>query len=132
MKRFFFLFGVFIFTSFTTIYAQMTAQQIINKSIEKAVGEKFNQANIYFTFRGKEYRSVRDNGEYQLERIVMQKNDLIHDILSNKGLSRSVNNCQIKVADSMIARISEGVNSVHYFANLPYGLNAAAVHKELV
>ena len=39
MKRFFFFFGVLIFTSFTTIYAQMTAQQIINKSIEKEGGE---------------------------------------------------------------------------------------------
>ena len=34
--------------------------------------------------------------------------------------------------DSLAGPISEGVNSVHYFAQLPYGLNAPAVIKELL
>lgn len=132
MKRFLFLFGVLIFTSFTTLQAQFSAQEIIDKSIENAGGERFDQANIHFTFRGKQYRSVRNKGAYQLERIVNQNNTAILDVIDNTGLSRNIDNCKVQVADSLVGRISEGVNSVHYFAQLPYGLNAAAVNKELV
>ncbi len=130
-KFLFFLVGL-IFISFTTIKTQITADDIINRAIKVAGGERFDTATIHFTFRGKEYRSVRNNGYYQLERKVTGDNGVFHDIVTNKGLSRSINNCPMIVADSLITRISDGVNSVHYFANLPYGLNAIAVNKEFV
>ncbi|MDH7448291.1 DUF6503 family protein [Aquimarina sp. 2201CG14-23] len=131
MKRFMFLLSVLVFASFTTVVTQFSAQEIINKTIENAGGSRFDNSSIHFTFRGKKYRSTRSNGNYQLERLVSGNDGLVHDILSNKGLSRSVESCSVKVVDSMITKISDGVNSVHYFANLPYGLNAPAVQKEL-
>ena len=36
------------------------------------------------------------------------------------------------LADSTRSKLSNAVNSVHYFAYLPYGLNGSAVHKELL
>ena len=132
MKKFSFIALLIICVSFATIPVQFSAQQIIDKAINNAGGSSFEKANVRFTFRGKEYSSKRDQGNYQLERTMLQGDDLIHDLIDNKGLSRTINNCPIKVVDSMVSKISEGVNSVHYFANLPYGLNAGAVHKELV
>ncbi|AXT50096.1 deoxyribose-phosphate aldolase [Aquimarina sp. BL5] len=132
MRKFSFLVVLLFLTSFTVVTIQFSAEQIVNKTIENAGGSKFDKASIRFTFRGKEYRSVRSNGNYQLERFMSSTDGVVHDILNNSGLSRSMENCTVKVVDSMVTKISDGVNSVHYFANLPYGLNAPAVNKELV
>jgi len=114
------------------VSAQFSAQQIIDKAILNAGGVEYNtNTSVRFTFRGNSYRSYRHKGNYQLERITFKGAKQVHDVLSNKGLYRSINNCQITVADSLITKISDNVNSVHYFANLPYGLNAPAVRKEL-
>ncbi len=132
MQRYILLLSFVIFSSFAALNAQSTAQEIVDKAIEKAGGTRFENAIIHFTFRGKRYRSKRDEGVYELERFVDSPKGVIHDIVSNSGLERTLENCPVKVADSLISRISDGVNSVHYFANLPYGLNAPAVKKELV
>ncbi|WP_378172997.1 DUF6503 family protein [Aquimarina sp. SS2-1] len=132
MKKFSFIILTLFLTPFTTVYCQFSAQQIIDKAIENAGGAKFEETKIHFTFRGKEYRSTRNAGRYRLERLVPSTNGLVHDVLNNTGLSRYVDNCPVKVVDSIVTKIGDGVNSVHYFANLPYGLNAPAVNKELV
>jgi len=123
---------LFVCISCAWLTPQFSAQDIVNKTIENAGGVKFDHTHIRFTFRGKEYRSVRSNGQYQLERKILGKEGMVHDVVNNDGLSRSIESCTVKVVDSLVTKISDGVNSVHYFANLPYGLNAPAVHKELV
>ncbi len=132
MKRYLLLFLVVFFSSFTLLSIQFSAQEIVDRTIEKAGGSRYDNAIIDFTFRGKRYRSKRNEGIYELERFANSPKGLIHDMISNSGFKRTIENCPVKVADSLITRISDGVNSVHYFANLPYGLNAPAVNKELV
>ncbi|WP_299440554.1 DUF6503 family protein [uncultured Aquimarina sp.] len=132
MKKFSFLMLLLFSGLFSTVTAQFSGDEIVDKTIEKAGGSRFDKASISFTFRGKEYRSARSNGNYQLERLIPGTDGMVHDILNNHGLSRSIESCKVKVVDSMVTKISDGVNSVHYFANLPYGLNAPAVNKELV
>ena len=56
---------------------------------------------------------------------------VINDVLNNTGFKRFVNDSLIKVPDSMATRYSSSVNSVHYFAHLPYALNDRAVNKQL-
>ena len=123
-----------IILTVTVAKGQKTAQEIVNEAIDVAGGELYDKAIISFRFRDKEYISRRDNGLYSLERIDRTKDSdrEIRDVVTNKGLVRTVDNCIINVADSLVARISDGVNSVHYFANLPYGLNDNAVIKEKV
>ncbi len=110
----------------------LTAQEIIDKAIKTSCQGKCDDAVIEFTFRDNKYRSSRNGGFYKLERIKMDSLDEIHDIVSNKGLMRFVNKMQVTVPDSLANGISDGVNSVHYFAQLPYGLNDEAVHKKLI
>ncbi len=131
MQRYIILIGL-VFYSFTGVMAQVSAKEIIDRTIEKAGGDRYDRAIIHFTFRGKQYHSKRNNGNYQLERFIYKNKETIHDVVSNSGLKRTINNCPITIADSLVTRVSDGVNSVHYFANLPYGLNASAVKKELV
>ncbi len=132
MLRYSFLFLIFVFCSYTILSTQFSAQEIVNKTIENAGGSRYDNAIIHFTFRGKRYSSKRNEGLYRLERFVDGANGEIHDVVSNKGLERTIENCPVKVVDSLRSRISDGVNSVHYFASLPYGLNAKAVNKELI
>ena len=109
---------------------KLTAQKIVDEAIMTTCNGLCDAADITFTFRDKKYRSIRKNGSYKFSRIV--KNSLLDivDEVSNEGFQRYVHDTPVKMPDSLVVNISEGVNSVHYFAQLPYGLNAPAVVKE--
>lgn len=110
----------------------LTAQQIIDKAISKACNGACETATITFTFRDNQYKSVRNGGTYSLERKIKDSTGILIDVVSNSGLQRIKNETIIKVPDSLKTSIADGVNSVHYFAQLPYGLNDAAVNKILL
>lgn len=111
---------------------QLTAQQIIDKTIENAGGSKYDKALINFTFRDTEYSSKRQNGQFELTRISTDSLGSITDILNNNGFQRFRNESKIDLPDSTATKYSNSINSVHYFTQLPYGLNSEAVIKELV
>jgi len=112
----------------------LTANEIINKSIEVSGGNKFKNSKINFDFRDRMYFSHRNKGEFTLARIMVdQNNDSIIDILSNNDFERKTkNNENVFVEDSMAGKYRVSVNSVHYFSTLPYGLNDKAVNKTLL
>jgi len=107
----------------------LTAQGIVDKTIEVSGGEKYLNAEIDFDFRDKHYRSVREGGKFQYERQFQDSIGIIKDVLNNDGFQRYVNNSLAEIPDSMAVKYTSSVNSVHYFALLPYGLNDAAVNK---
>ncbi len=119
-------------TTENTSTEKLTANTIIDKAIENSCHGKCDDAVIEFTFRDKKYRSSRNGGFYKYERIKMDSVNEIHDVVSNKGLMRFVNKEVVTVPDSLALQISDGVNSVHYFAQLPYGLASESVHKKLL
>jgi len=110
----------------------LTAQAIVNEAIANSCNGNCDHAIIDFTFRDRCYVSKRDGGNYQYERITTDSTGITHDILTNNGFLRYKNDTLVKVPDSMVTRYSNSINSVHYFAQLPYGLNAPAARKELV
>lgn len=106
------------------------AQSVLNKVIEQAGGDKYETSAIEFRFRGKEYVSVRNCGMYELQRNQISKaGDTIKDVISNMGFERFVNRKKQNLPDSLSNKYSNAVNSVHYFAQLPFGLNDPAVKK---
>lgn len=108
-----------------------TADHIIEKAIQKAGGEHYNHKKISFEFRGKTYVSCRDDGMYSLTRVTEDSIKIV-DVLSNDGFKRTINDQQVQLADTSKTKFSNSVNSVHYFAYLPYGLTGSAVNKELL
>ena len=62
----------------------------------------------------------------------MEGKEVTVDSLTNIGFTRHLNNQAVNVPDSMAVKYSASVNSVHYFSVLPYGLNDAAVNKQLM
>lgn len=107
-------------------------QQIVDRAIEKAGGDKFQKTTIEFDFRNRHYITRRDGGIFSHERIFKDSTNTIHDYLTNDGFRREVNGARVSVIDSMAVKYSNSVNSTIYFALLPFGLNDAAVRKKLI
>jgi hypothetical protein len=105
------------------------AQKIVDASIEAAGGDLYKNREIAFTFRGREYRTYRESGKRILMRTTKTDTSKIEDILSGSVFERRIDGVLQLLADSTELKLAEAVNSVHYFAYLPQGLNDAAVNK---
>jgi len=111
----------------------INVQQIIDKSIEVSGGKNYEDFSLEFDFRKRHYASTLSEGNFDYSRITKDSINIIIDTYGNtKPFSRTRNNIAAKVADSMIPRIENSINSVNYFVLLPHGLNDAAVNKTLL
>ncbi|WP_299551399.1 DUF6503 family protein [Seonamhaeicola sp.] len=108
----------------------LSANAIIDRSIEVSGGAHVKNATISFDFRDIHYTAIRNDGIFKLGRTFVKGQDTIMDWLSNDAFKRTINNQPLKVPDSMVPRYSASVNSVHYFSVLPFGLNDGAVNKD--
>jgi len=108
------------------------ANKIIDESIQASGGHKIDTSVIEFNFRGINYKATRLGGKFKLERVFLDSIGEIRDVLNNNGLDRYVNESFVNLPDSMATKYSASVNSVHYFAVLPYGLDGKAVNKAYV
>lgn len=131
MKYLTFLLAVIFLTSCQRDEDKLTAEAIINKTIENAGGDRYKRATIEFKFRDHTYKSTRRAGKFYLERQITDTIGIVRDVVSNTGYQRFVNDSIVTVPDSMSVRYASSINSVHYFAHLPYALNDRAVNKEL-
>ena len=125
--------AVLLFSSCSEEKKELTANEIIDKAIQNAGGNRYENAEIEFIFRKKEYKSKRQAGKFQLERVGLDSvGNRVRDILTNDGLERQINDTTTKLQDSLILPVGNSINSVHYFVHLPYGLNAPAANKKLI
>jgi hypothetical protein len=106
------------------------AQRIIDRCIEVHGGNRYLQSDVSFDFRGMHYRALRHNGLFSYERQFEDERGRIHDVLNNDGFTRTINNEPEMLDDEWAGRYKRSVNSVIYFALLPYALNDPAVRKE--
>lgn len=109
-----------------------TAQDIVDNAIAAHCNGNCDKSAITFTFRGKQYKAIKNGGLFQYERLFTDGSQSIRDVLGNSGFKRFVNDTLVKLPDSVKTKYANSVNSVHYFAQLPYGLNAPAAKKELL
>jgi len=110
----------------------MAVQDIIDKSIEVSGGNLNTSCNISFALRDVRYELENSTGSKILKRIVNNDSTTVLDVLKHNSFQRYINGKPVIVADSMAAKYSNSINSVHYFAYLPYGLNDPAVNKKLL
>lgn len=105
------------------------AQQIVDTSIEASGGDLYASSAVSFVFREREYKAYRKAGNRVLIRRTKTDTAFIEDILSGSSFERRIDGEPLFLPDSTSNSLAEGVNSVHYFARLPKGLNDAAVNK---
>ncbi|MEX0291380.1 MAG: DUF6503 family protein [Flavobacteriaceae bacterium] len=110
----------------------LNAQQIIDKAIEASGGSLYASSDFSFDFRNKTYTLSKEGNRKVLQRIERSDSTTVVDIRKIDGFQRLVNDSVVTVVDSMARKYSNSINSVHYFAYLPYGLNDRAVNKKLL
>ena len=106
------------------------ADSIVSTVIETAGGAKYENAEIEFKFRGREYGAMFQNGRYEFVRLFKDSTNVVRDVLNNDGFSREINGQKTAVIDTMAVKYARSVNSVIYFALLPYNLGDDAVNKK--
>ena len=105
---------------------------IINQTIQHHGGDAYNSAFIGFEFRNRRYESRREDGLFTYKRFSTDSTGNFRDELSNEGFKRYQDNLEIEVNEEWTRKYSNSVNSVIYFALLPYGLNDPAVNKKYI
>ncbi len=134
MKTFFVaIFSIILFSIISC--SENNPQRVVDKAIAAAGGEKYLHSSIEFDFRGRHHKGSREGRKFSYERIFKNEKDstqTIHDIVSNDGFKRFINDTLTTVPDSMAVKYTSSVNSVLYFALLPYGLNDASVNKKFL
>lgn len=106
------------------------SDSIINGAIKAHGGDLYDKASYKFVFRNKQY-SFTNNGtsyRYSIERTVKDKQ--VIDVLENGNITRTIDGVEAVLNDRDKGRYSESLNSVIYFATLPYKLKDKAVKKE--
>lgn len=109
------------------------AQQIVDQAIAAHGGEKLDRVAVSFRLRDKQYRALRDNGAFVYSRsFVDTTGQQVYDVLRNSGFERSLDDQKTETTDEKAAAYGASVNSVIYFALLPYFLNDPAVQKQYI
>lgn len=125
----FFLLCVFCFIACSQ---KPGAQEIIDKAIEVHGGKRYENAVIEFDFRQYHYKVTRKGGDFKYERTFRDSTGTVHDVLTNDNFFREVNGERVSLPSKKQNSYIESVNSVVYFALLPYKLNDQAVNKKYV
>jgi len=105
------------------------AEMILQKSIAAHGGAKYQTAHYSFTFRDKNYTFKNNKNQFRYSVTSKKNGKGIIDILENGNLNRKVNGAEIELSEKEKNQYSNGLNSVIYFATLPYKLQDKAVKK---
>ena len=108
------------------------AQRIVDAAIATHGGSAYESFLLEFDFRERRYTAARDGGIFSYSREFTDSTGNIRDILDNSGFTRYGNGAVVSVTAGREAAFARSVNSVIYFALLPFGLNDDAVNKEWV
>jgi hypothetical protein len=108
------------------------AQELVDKAIQAHGGKSFESVRIEFDFRGRHYSSTREGGIFTYTREFTDSLGNVKDVLTNDSFRREINGRLANITDERAKAFSNSVNSVIYFALLPYGLNDPAVRKTYV
>ncbi len=130
MKQTIFLLAVVLL--FSSCSGSKDPQAIVDQSILVAGGENFEDTEIEFQFRNREYGYKKVGGKFEYMRLFKDSASVIRDVLTNDGFAREIDGIPVEVPDTMAVKYSNSINSVIYFALLPYGLNDPAVNKEYI
>jgi hypothetical protein len=108
--------------------SEQSADTIIQNAIDFHGGEAYESLNVEFKFRDKFYKLRHVGGNFQYERIFQDSTGReINDILDNSGFKRLIEGEKVDLSPKDSAAYANSVNSVHYFALLPYNLKDEAV-----
>ncbi len=106
------------------------AEQIVARAIEAQGGSLYEETSIAFSFRGGRYTIDRQEGRRRIRRSFSDSTGrLVSDVMIGGHVSRHSDGNRVDLPDRQQRSIASQLNSVSYFALLPYKLNDPAVRK---
>ncbi len=105
------------------------AEQLLMETFRAHGGDLYLTASYSFQFREKQYAFVHDHGNFVYSVIYNDNGKVILDELKNGTFSRKINGAPTELTQKEISKYAEALNSVIYFATLPYKLRDKAVNK---
>jgi hypothetical protein len=126
--------SILIFSVCVLVFSCQTtdpAQSIVDQSIAAHGGKTFESSVISFDFRDRHYQIFKSPTSFEYVREFNDSTGQVRDVLDNLGFTRTINGTKVELPEERIGAFSRSVNSVAYFAFLPYGLNDPAVKKTL-
>lgn len=110
--------------------ASTKAQQVIDSAIQVHGGALYEKSLVSFNFRNRRYEAARRGGKFQYKRQFQDSiGRFVEDVLSNDLFERKIDGELVDLPEERSFAFSNSVNSVIYFALLPYFLNDQAVQK---
>ena len=106
------------------------AEKIVDATIAAYGGNLYEKTAITFDFRGTHYAIFKSATAFEYSREFTDSTGQVVDVLNNAGFTRKVDGVGIDtLTEERIGAFSRSINSVAYFAFLPYGLNDVAAIK---
>lgn len=108
--------------------ASTPAQAIVNRAMGQHGGNVLDHAIVEFDFRDAHFRIRRNGGRFHYTRSYTDSlGRSVREGLANDSLYRLVDGTRVSLSDAEQAAVKTAVNSVVYFALLPYFLQDPAV-----
>ena len=110
----------------------LSAATIIQTAIDRNGLAGFDSTAVSFRFRDKRYRYQRLNGRYAYERWWQDttSGERVRDVLTNEGLTRYIDGQAVELEEKKRKAYANSVNSVVYFAFMPWALADPSVVAE--
>lgn len=105
-----------------------SAKQILDKAIAAHGGQLYNKAHYSFVFRKKKYTFKNNKKDFHYTVSQTKDGQNIVDHLTNENFSRTIDGKEVRLSEKQRSSYSGGLNSVIYFATLPYKLKDPAVN----
>jgi hypothetical protein len=120
-------------SSATPEYGQDSAAWVVAKTFETHASAALNNSITVFDFRNYHFKITRKDGSFSYERSHTDSaGNALHDVLTNAGFYRERSGQRMTISEKDSLSLGESVNSVVYFALLPYFLKDRAVKKTLL
>ncbi|GMQ32285.1 MAG: hypothetical protein EP311_05300 [Cytophagales bacterium] len=124
------IFTLLLFTLAISCNQRTEAEKIVDAAIEAHGGNRYEEVRIDLDFRDIHYTIFKTPSAFEYIREFTDSTGVVRDVLNNSGFVRTVNGTKIDtLTEERIGAFSRSVNSVAYFAFLPYGLNDPAAVK---
>ena len=114
------------------LLSPLTGEDIINQARIAHGSPLLEQARVTFDFRGKQYVMDRQGGAFTYQRIYSDSTGNVVETLNNDDLFKEVDGMRVELDSALFRSVERGVNSVIYFALLPYNLVDPAVKNRLL
>lgn len=105
-----------------------TPERVVHDAIEAHGGDRFHELQLEFEFRGTPFHVLYDEGRFAFERRTTDaEGRTVVERMDNDATTRTVDGAPVTLLPQERAALETAVNSVVYFALLPWRLQDPAV-----